>query len=158
MRCIERALLYIEPAHAIEINKEPTEENTTAGPLPLSPCYAVTGPTSHRRSNRHGNKRQHRILAGGAGTLYLSQSSFWSVSADIGGSSAGAVSGTMNMGCQIRGAISSSLTPWIAMKFGWTAAFIVAAMLVLCGGGAWLLVYTNGRSRVGVIQSEVEAA
>ena len=98
------------------------------------------------------------VLAGGAGALYLSQSSFWSVSADIGGSSSGAVSGTMNMGCQVGGAVSSSLTPWIAMKFGWTAAFIVAATLVLCGGGAWLLVYTNGRSRVGVIQSEVEAA
>ena len=97
------------------------------------------------------------VLAGGAGALYLAQSSFWSVSADIGGSSSGAVSGTMNMGCQIGGAISSSLTPWIAVKFGWTAAFVVAATLVLCGGGAWLLVYTNGRSRVGVPQSEVEA-
>ena len=38
------------------------------------------------------------ILAGGAGTLYLAQSSFWSVSADIAGSSAGTVSGVMNMG------------------------------------------------------------
>jgi ACS family glucarate transporter-like MFS transporter len=86
------------------------------------------------------------VLAGGAGALYISQSSFWSVSADIGGSSAGAVSGTMNMGCQLGGAISSSLTPWIAAKFGWTAAFIVAATLVLCGGAAWLLVYSQNRT------------
>jgi ACS family glucarate transporter-like MFS transporter len=38
------------------------------------------------------------VLAGGAGTLYLAQSSFWSVTADIGGNSSGAVSGVMNMG------------------------------------------------------------
>ena len=63
------------------------------------------------------------------------------------------------MGCQLGGAISSSLTPWIAVKFGWTAAFIVAAVLVLCGGAAWLLVYASGRSRVvEVIQSEAESA
>jgi len=84
------------------------------------------------------------VLAGGAGALYLSQSSFWSVSADIGGTSAGAVSGVMNMGCQIGGAISSYLTAVIATKIGWTAAFLVAAALVLAGGAAWLLVYSAG--------------
>src|SRR6185312_11105541 len=35
------------------------------------------------------------VLAGGAGALYLSQSCFWSLSADIGKSSAGSVSGVM---------------------------------------------------------------
>src|SRR5205807_8884087 len=35
------------------------------------------------------------VLAGGAGALYLSQSSFWSVTADIGGASSGVVSGFM---------------------------------------------------------------
>jgi len=86
------------------------------------------------------------VLAGGAGALYLSQSSFWSVSADIGGSSAGAVSGVMNMGCQIGGAISSSLTAVIATKVGWTASFLVAAVLVLAGGAAWLFVYSSGNA------------
>ena len=41
------------------------------------------------------------VLAGGAGALYLSQSSFWSVTADIAGASSGSVSGFMNMGNQI---------------------------------------------------------
>ena len=50
------------------------------------------------------------VLAGGAGALYLSQSSFWSVSADIGGKSAGSVSGFMNMGGQLGGALTASLT------------------------------------------------
>ena len=63
------------------------------------------------------------VLAAGAGALYLSQSSFWSVSADIGGSSAGSVSGFMNMGGQIGGALTASLTPAIASHWGWTASF-----------------------------------
>ncbi len=45
------------------------------------------------------------VLAGGAGALYLSQSSFWSVTADIGKRSAVSVSGIMIMGGQLSGAI-----------------------------------------------------
>jgi MFS transporter, ACS family, glucarate transporter len=83
------------------------------------------------------------ILAGGAGSLYLSQSSFWSVSADIGGKSAGSVSGFMNMGGQLGGALTASLTPVIAQKFGWSASFMVAAALCAAGAIAWMFV---GRS------------
>jgi MFS transporter, ACS family, glucarate transporter len=78
------------------------------------------------------------VLAGGAGALYLAQSSFWSVSADIAGSSAGSISGFMNMGAQIGGAVTASLTPWIADHFGWTASFLTAAFLCLLGAAAWL--------------------
>lgn len=80
------------------------------------------------------------ILAGGAGAIYLSQSSFWSVTADFAGPHAGVVSGFMNMGCQIGGAITASLTPWIAAEFGWIAAFVVAAVLTIIGAIAWFLV------------------
>jgi len=80
------------------------------------------------------------VLALGAGTLYIAQSSFWSVSADIGKSSAGSVSGVMNMGAQIGGALTSSLTPWIAKEYGWTASFLVASVLCLAGSLTWLAV------------------
>jgi ACS family glucarate transporter-like MFS transporter len=70
----------------------------------------------------------------------LSQSSFWSVSADIGGSFSGSVSGFMNMGAQAGGALTASLTPWIAGRYGWTASFLVAATLCGFGAFAWLLV------------------
>lgn len=80
------------------------------------------------------------VLAGGAGALYLSQSSFWSVTADIAGGSAGSVSGFMNMGGQIGGALTGSLTPWIAARYGWTASFLVAAALCLLGALSWLVV------------------
>jgi len=80
------------------------------------------------------------ILATGAGALYLSQSSFWSVTADIAAERAGVVSGAMNMGCQFGGAITASLTPWIAGHFGWNAAFNFAAVLAAAGGAMWLAV------------------
>jgi ACS family glucarate transporter-like MFS transporter len=78
------------------------------------------------------------VLAGGAGALYLSLSSFWSATADIGGASAGAVSGVMNMGNQLAGAITASLSPRIAERFGWSASFLVAASLCALGAAVWL--------------------
>jgi ACS family glucarate transporter-like MFS transporter len=83
------------------------------------------------------------VLAGGAGALYLSQSVFWSTTADLGGSSAGSVSGIMNMGNQLAGTITASLTPYLASHFGWTASFLTAAALSGVGCLAWLLVDPN---------------
>jgi ACS family glucarate transporter-like MFS transporter len=80
------------------------------------------------------------ILAGGAGAIYLSQSAYWSVTADFAGPHSGVVSGVMNMGCQVGGAITASLTPWIAAEFGWTSAFVVAGALAVVGALAWLLI------------------
>jgi ACS family glucarate transporter-like MFS transporter len=80
------------------------------------------------------------VLAGGAGALYLSQSSFWSVTADIAGTSSGSVSGFMNTGNQMGAAITASLTPWIATRFGWTTSFLAAAALCLVGAVCWLVV------------------
>lgn len=80
------------------------------------------------------------VLAGGAGALYLSQSSFWSTSADIGKKSAGSVSGFMNMGGQFGGALTASLTPAIANHLGWNASFLVAAGVCVCGALAWFIV------------------
>jgi len=83
------------------------------------------------------------ILAGGAGVLYLAQSSFWAVSADIAGENTGVVSAMMNMGGQIGGACTASLTPLIAARFGWEMSFVTAAALALMGGLAWLAIDPN---------------
>jgi MFS transporter, ACS family, glucarate transporter len=80
------------------------------------------------------------VLAGGAGALYLSQSSYWAVTADIAGRSAGTASGLMNMVGQIGGAVTAIVTPMIAGALGWTASFLVAASLAALGSVAWLLV------------------
>jgi ACS family glucarate transporter-like MFS transporter len=81
------------------------------------------------------------ILAGGAGTLYLSQSSFFSVSVDIAGRSSGVFSSIVNMGGQIGGAVTASPTPWIAQHFGWTSSFGAAAALAVVGSICWLVVH-----------------
>jgi ACS family glucarate transporter-like MFS transporter len=91
-------------------------------------------------SQVHSAQLASVVLAGGAGALYLAQSSFWSLTADISGGSAGSVSGFMNMGGQIGGAVTGSLTPWIATEYGWTASFLVAAGLCMVGAVCWLVV------------------
>ncbi len=80
------------------------------------------------------------VLAGGAGALYLSQSAFWAVTADIAGRSAGTASGLMNMVGQIGGATTATVTPMIAEALGWTASFLVAAALAALGSISWLMV------------------
>jgi ACS family glucarate transporter-like MFS transporter len=81
------------------------------------------------------------ILAGGAGALYVSQSSFWSVSADIAGRSSGVFSSMVNMGAQVGGAVTASLTPWVAQRYGWTMSFGIAAALALLGAVLWMTVH-----------------
>jgi MFS transporter, ACS family, glucarate transporter len=80
------------------------------------------------------------VLAGGAGALYLSQSSFWAVTAGISRGSSGSVSGFMNSGNQFGGMLTAQLTPIIALHWNWTAPFYVAAALALLGAAAWLFV------------------
>jgi ACS family glucarate transporter-like MFS transporter len=80
------------------------------------------------------------ILAGGAGSLYVAQSAYWTLSANIGGRSAGAVSGIMNMGAQIGGVVTASGTAIIASAYGWTVSFLVAAAICLIGGMVWFII------------------
>ena len=77
-------------------------------------------------------------LAAGVGGLYISQSSYWSVTADIAGRNAGVVSSIMNTGAQVGGAVTTTLTPWLAERFGWSASFLAAALLAFAGAVAWL--------------------
>jgi ACS family glucarate transporter-like MFS transporter len=92
-------------------------------------------------SQTHSPRLAGLILAAAAGSLYLSQSSFWSVSTDIAGRSSGIFSSMVNMGGQIGGAICASLTPWIAQRFGWTTSFAIAAALAVVGAICWTTVH-----------------
>ena len=106
-----------------------------AAALILTTFFLILG------SQVHSPQLAGLILAGGAGALYLSQSSFWSVSVDIAGRSSGVFSSMVNMGGQIGGAITASLTPWIAQHFGWTTSFAVAAGLAVLGALCWMTVH-----------------
>jgi MFS transporter, ACS family, glucarate transporter len=91
------------------------------------------------------------ILSGGAGTLYLAQSSFWSVATDIADGASGSVSGFMNMGAQAGGAVTASLTPWIALHFGWNTSFLASAGLAVLGAGLWLTINPNRSLAIPVV-------
>ena len=102
--------------------------------LALTAVFLVIG------SRIQGARAASVILAGGAGALYLSQSSFWAVSADIAGEVSGVVAGVMNTSCQIGGALTASVTPYLASRYSWSFAFIFAAGLAVVGGLMWILV------------------
>lgn len=93
------------------------------------------------------------ILTGGAGALYLAQSAFWALSADIGGKSAGAVSGIMNVGPGLGGVVTAYTTAKIA-EYSWTASFLVAAAVCLAGAIAWVFINPHHQLRVAQTSSE----
>jgi MFS transporter, ACS family, glucarate transporter len=105
-----------------------------SGSMALAAVFVALG------TQAHDVRIASIVLAGGAGALYLSQSAFWSVSSGIAGHSAGSVSGVMNMGNQIGGAITASLTPVLAKHFGWGFPFLVAGLLAIAGSLMWMLV------------------
>lgn len=77
-------------------------------------------------------------LSLGAGWLYFTVGAYWSVTTDLSKQHAGTLSGVMNMGANIGGVISPSLTPWLADYWSWTAALLTAALMAICGGIMWM--------------------
>ncbi|HZP16840.1 MAG TPA: MFS transporter [Terriglobales bacterium] len=112
---------------------------TACAAMALCTAFIVMG------AYAHDARLASIVLAGGAGALYLSQSAFWSVTSDIAGTSAGSVSGVMNMGGQIGGAVTASVTPLIATHFGWASSFFVAAGLCSIGAVLWLTVDADAK-------------
>jgi ACS family glucarate transporter-like MFS transporter len=80
------------------------------------------------------------LLAGGVGVLYLGQAVYFAVAADVGGPFTGVVSGMVNMGGQIAGAATATLTPFFASKYGWETAFTIAAGVTFACIIPWLFV------------------
>lgn len=96
-------------------------------------------------SHVHQAQTASLVLAAGAGALYISQSAYWSMTADMAKRHAGVVSGMMNMGGQIGAAVTASVTPLIAAHLGWNASFLTGALLAILGGLAWLIVDPKSR-------------
>jgi sugar phosphate permease len=61
----------------------------------------------------------------------------WAVPMDIGGQYSGTVSGMMNMGGQIGGALSPTVFGILVARGSWIAPFVVAACLLFVGAGIW---------------------
>ena len=56
-------------------------------------------------------------LSFGAGWLYFAVGAYWASTTDLSKAHAGTLSGLMNTGANIGGAISPTLTPWLALLF-----------------------------------------
>jgi sugar phosphate permease len=61
----------------------------------------------------------------------------WAVTMDIGGEFSGTVSGMMNMGGQIVGAVSPTVFGILVAQGSWVAPFVVSACLLFVGAGIW---------------------
>ena len=76
-------------------------------------------------------------LSLGAGFLYFTVGAYWASTTDLSKAHAGTLSGLMNTGANIGGAISPSLTPWLAHHWSWPVSLGVAATVAIAGGLMW---------------------
>jgi len=77
-------------------------------------------------------------LSVGAGCLYFAVGAYWACTSDLSKAHAGTLSGLMNTGANLGGALSPSLTPWMAAQWGWPIALAVAGAVALVGAVLWL--------------------
>jgi MFS transporter, ACS family, glucarate transporter len=77
------------------------------------------------------------LLSLGAGWLYFPVGAYWSSTVDISKRHAGTLSGLMNTGANLGGALSPTFTPWLAEQAGWSVALGFAACVALAGGLMW---------------------
>ncbi len=78
------------------------------------------------------------FLSASTGTLMLSVAAFWATTIDLAQRYAGTAAGMMNMGGNLGGALSPSLTPYIAQQMSWNAALYVMGALNILGALLWL--------------------
>jgi ACS family glucarate transporter-like MFS transporter len=77
-------------------------------------------------------------LSLGAGWLYFSVGAYWASTSDLSHTHAGSLSGLMNMGANIGGTLSPTITPWLANQWGWPISLATAAFIAFIGGILWL--------------------
>lgn len=78
------------------------------------------------------------FLSVGDAALFFSIAVYWATSIDLARTHAGTVGGLMNMGGNLGGAISPTMTPLIAHSLGWDVSLYVAAGIAVLAGLLWL--------------------
>jgi ACS family glucarate transporter-like MFS transporter len=81
------------------------------------------------------------LLSLSIGVLYLSVSSYWAVTIDLTRTYAGTASGFMNMGGNLGGTVSPSLTPYLAQNYNWETSITVMSGLCVLGALCWLFLH-----------------
>jgi ACS family glucarate transporter-like MFS transporter len=85
-------------------------------------------------------------LSIGAGCLYFSVGAYWASTSDLSKTHAGTLSGLMNTGANAGGALSPTLTPWMAAQWGWPIALAAAGGVAVLGAALWLKIDLERRS------------
>ena len=86
------------------------------------------------------------LLSLGAGILYATAGAYWASTIDLSHRHSGALSGLMNMGANLGGVVSPTLTPLIGEAWGWPAALTVAAGAAVLSGLLWIGVTFDDRN------------
>jgi ACS family glucarate transporter-like MFS transporter len=81
------------------------------------------------------------FLSLGAGSLFLGVPACFATTIDLTKTHAGIAGGFMNMGGNLGGALSPTLTPLLAHHFGWDGALYASAGLAVVGALFWLGVH-----------------
>jgi ACS family glucarate transporter-like MFS transporter len=83
------------------------------------------------------------LLAAAAGCNMFASVTFWAACIDLGQEYSGSVAGLMNTCGNFGGWLSPIVTAYVAVRFGWTAALTLAAVVTVGSGLSWLGVDTN---------------
>ncbi|RMH09900.1 MAG: MFS transporter [Nitrospirae bacterium] len=93
-------------------------------------------------------------LSLGAGWLYFTIGAFWNVPIDLAKSHAGTLSGLMNTGANLGGALSPLITPWIALHRGWPWTLGLTALIALLGALCWVKIRPGDGLRHTISEEE----
>ncbi|MFN7998241.1 MAG: MFS transporter [Bryobacteraceae bacterium] len=80
------------------------------------------------------------ILFATLGLAATTDGPYWVSSGDLGGAHVGAASGILNTGGNLGGFLAPILTPFLAARFGWSAALYAGSAIVAIGAVLWLLI------------------
>ncbi len=94
------------------------------------------------------------LLAGASGTNMFAATTFWATCIDLTPRFAGSLSGLMNMFGNLGGWLSPIITAYVAIRLGWQAALLVAALATV-GSGLFFLLVDAGRCLDPAIEESV---
>jgi len=80
------------------------------------------------------------LMALAAGFVSFSLATWWATTVDISRHFAGSVSGFMNTAGNLGGALSPTLTPYLAARYGWPTALGVAAGVAVVAALLWFFI------------------
>jgi sugar phosphate permease len=80
------------------------------------------------------------LLALGFGGTQLTEGAYWSAATAIGGRHTATATGIMNTGGNAVGGVGALLVPFLADRFGWTAALSTGSVMAIIAAALWLFI------------------